>query len=180
MEREAREKQHEEILRLREQVCQLQQENQHYQDEMDRLGNTQMAEMQRRHGSYIPESQPQSQQPRGWFDGFSVIPNLFSQGSETPRNPEVHMQAGGQIPGRGQREQQEQRTGPVVEEDWVCPTCRRTFPDFDNLQVHAVECNASQQGAPIHQCPKCMEIFPDYDSLDIHVTECLEQEWSDV
>lgn len=178
VEREAREKQHEEILRLREQIQQLQQENQHYQDEIDRLGNSSMAEMQRRHGSYVPEPQG-SQQPRGWFD--AVFPIMFARGgmetAEIPRNPEGYMQGGQEIPGRGQGggEPQQQGTGRAQEEDWICPTCRRTFPNFDSLQVHAVECNAPQ-AAPTHQCPKCMEIFPEYDTLEIHVMECLDRE----
>ena len=167
VEREAREKQHEEILRLREETQRLQQENQRYQDEMDRLGNEQMVEMQRRHGSFVQEPQ-QPQQPRGWFDAMPAL--LFARGS-----PE--MQEGHQIPGHGRMAggAQEQRAGEVEAEGWQCPTCRREFPNFDNLQIHAVECNGTQ-AAPENQCPKCMNVFPDWDTLAIHVEECLEQD----
>lgn len=178
VEREAREKQHEEILRLREQIHQLQQENQHYQDEMDRLGNSSMAEMQRRHGSFVPEQQD-PQQPRGWFDMFPA--GLFARGgSEMPeglRNPQGHMHGGQQFPGLEQTGSglQVHQTGGVAEEDWECPHCRRTFADFDNLQIHAVACSGAQP-PPDHQCPKCMNVFPDYDTLAIHVEECLERD----
>lgn len=178
VEREAREKQHEEILRLRDHIEQLQRENQHFQDEMERLGHSQMEEMQRRHGSFVAGPQD-PQQPRGWFDGFTTV--LFPRGGvempENQRNPEVHMQPREQIPGRGQMGGQPpvHPPGGGQEEDWTCPTCRRNFPNFDNLQIHAVECGGSHPPAT-HQCPKCMEIFPDFDTLAIHVEECLDQE----
>lgn len=50
-EREAREKQHNEILTLRREVAQLYTENRRLQDELDTFNNSQMAEMQRRHGN---------------------------------------------------------------------------------------------------------------------------------
>lgn len=181
VEREAREKQHEEILRLRDHIEQLQRENQHFQDEMERLGHSQMEEMQRRHGSFVPGPHD-PQQPRGWFDGFTAV--LFPRGGvdmpENQRNPDVHMQPGEQTPGRGQVGGQPpvHPPGGGQEEDWTCPTCRRNFPNFDNLQIHAVECGvppppATQVG---HQCPKCLGMFPDFDTLAIHVEECLDQE----
>ena len=181
VEREAREKQHEEILRLRDHIEQLQRENQRLHDEMERLGHAQMEEMQRRHASFVPGPHD-PQQPRGWFNGFAAA--LFPRGGmdmpENQRNPEVHMQPGEQTPGRGQVGGQPpvHPPGGGQEEDWICPTCRRNFPDFDNLQIHAVECGgphppATQEG---NQCPKCMELFPDYDTLVIHVTECLDME----
>lgn len=181
VEREAREKQHEEILRLRDHIEQLQRENQRFQDEMERLGHAQMEEMQRRHGSFVPGPQD-PQQPRGWFDGFTGI--LFPRGGvdmpENQRNPEVHMQPGEQTPGRGQVGGQSpvHSPGGGQEEDWTCPTCRRNFPNFDNLQIHAVECGGPQAPATevANQCPKCMKTFPDFDTLAIHVEECLDQE----
>ena len=88
------------------------------------------------------------------------------------------MQQGHQMPGQGQMGwgPQEQRAGDVEGDEWVCPTCRRQFPNFDQLQIHAVECNGIQTADPDNQCPKCMNVFPDWDTLAIHVEECLEQE----
>ena len=173
VEREAREKQHEQILRL-------QTDNQRYQEEIDQLGNRGIAEMQRRHGSFVPEprdiQQQQGEQPRGWFDGLFPA---FARGPGEPSafpNPEGTMgnydraQMGG-----GQREQ----VPRGYEEDRECPICRRLFPDFDTLQRHAGECNGMQAhpAADVeNQCPSCQGTFPDYDTLAIHVDECLDQQ----
>lgn len=177
VEREAREKQHGEILRLSEQVQRLTEENRRYQDEIDQLSNRGMAEMQRRHASLVPEprdiqQQQQHEQARGWFEG--LLP-MYARGPGDPSqvpNPEGRAEMGG-----GQREQ---RAPPAEEEDWQCPTCRRAFRDFDTLQIHAVQCNGVQAPpAPAdhveNQCPSCMEIFPDFDTLAIHVEECLDR-----
>jgi len=171
VEREAREKQHEQILRL-------QADNQRYLEEIDHLGNRGIAEMQRRHGSFVPEprdiqqqQQQQQEQSRGWFDG--LLP-MFARGPGDPSafpNPEGTM---GNYDDRAQMggDQREQFV-----EDWECPTCRRVLPDFDSLQIHAVECTGAQaHPADVeNQCPSCLEAFPDYDTLAIHVEECLDQ-----
>ena len=182
VEREAREKQHEQILRL-------EQDNRRYQEEIDQLSNRGIAEMQRRHGSFVPEprdiqqqqqhEQQQHEQPRGWFDG--VWPMLargyvYADPSAAP-NPEGAMGNHGRVQMGG--DQREQGVPRADEEDWQCPTCRRVLPDFDTLQIHAVECNGvPAQPAPAdveNQCPSCMETFPDFDTLAIHVEECLDQ-----
>ena len=169
VEREAREKQHEEILRLREQL-------QHYQEaEMEVINNTQMAEMQRRHAD---STEPSSRQNSGGL--CAMLPGLFfirgvNEPSGVPGNMEGTPPDMPQIPA-----EQEEPQAPEEEEDWMCPTCRNLFPNFDTLQVHAVECNeAAQGGRPAYQavrfeCPKCLAIFPDYDTLNIHVMECLD------
>ena len=185
MEREAREKQHEEIMRLTEQVQRLEQENQQYQDEIYQLNNRGIEEMQRRHASvpyrspgqgYPPQGhQQQQEQPRGWFEG------MFTRGPGEPAEA-LNTQGDMRSPGRGQigGDQREQRApAPADENDWQCPTCRRVFPNFDTLQIHAVDCNAYQQPPPQddlqqNQCPSCMEIFPDMETLEIHVEECLD------
>ena len=171
VEREAREKQHEQILRL-------QADNQHYQEEIDQLGNRGIAEMQRRHGSFVPEprdiqqQQQQLEQARGWFDG------LWPMASRGPGDPSEFSNLGNYDQARMGGDQREQ-VPRADEEDWQCPTCRRMFPDFSSLQMHAVECNAAQaHPAPAdveNQCPSCLETFPDYDTLAIHVEECLDQ-----
>jgi len=170
VEREAREKQHEQILRL-------QADNQRYQEEIDQLGNRGITEMQRRHGSFVPEprdiqQQQQQEQTRGWFDG--LLP-MFSRGPVDPSafsNPEG-------VTGNYDRAQIGGNQHEQFVEDWQCPTCRRVLPDFDSLQIHAVECNGAQgHPAPAdveNQCPSCLEVFPDYDTLAIHVEECLDQ-----
>ena len=183
IERETREKQHEEILRLKEQAQRLTQENQRYQDEIDQLSNRGLAEMQRRHASFVAEpreiqQQQQQEQPRGWFDGLMPV---FARGPGDPSqvsNPEGEMG----FPGRAQMggDRREQRAPPAQEEDWQCPTCRRVFPNFDTLQIHAVECNDTRAPpAPAehvqNQCPSCMDVFPDIDTLEIHVEECLDR-----
>ena len=177
VEREAREKQHGEILRLNEQVQRLTEENRRFADEIDQLGNRGMAEMQRRHASFIPEPrdiQPQQQQetPRGWFDGW------FPRGPMDPAgvpNPGGGMGVPGQVQMGGN--QREQQVPHQDEEDWQCPTCRRLFPNFDTLQIHAVECTGDHAPRPAehvpNQCPSCMEVFPDLDTLQIHIEDCL-------
>ena len=174
VEREAREKQHEEILRL-------QAENQRHQEEIDQLSNRGIAEMQRRHASFVQEprdiQQQQQEQARGWFDGLLPI---FSRGPGDPLafpNPEGTMGNYDRPQMGGDRREQFPR---AEEEDWQCPTCRRVFPDFDSLQIHAVECNGVQtypaRGDDVeNQCPSCLDTFPDYDSLAIHVEECLDR-----
>lgn len=173
VEREAREKQHEQILRL-------QADNQRYQEEIDQLGNRGITEMQRRHGSFVPEprdiQQQQQEQSRGWFDG--LLP-MFSRGPGDPSafpNPEGTMGNYDRVQMGGDQREQFPRGN---EEDWQCPTCRGVFPDFDSLQIHAVGCNGAQvHPAPAdveNQCPSCLGTFPDYDTLAIHVEECLDQ-----
>ena len=165
----------------------LEQENRRCQDEIDQLGNRGMAELQRRHASFIPDprdvQQPQQQQeqPRGWFDG--VWP-MLARGPEVPnpgsRYPIPEGESEMRSPGRAQMGGDQRAPLAADEEDWHCPTCRRGFPTFDDLQIHAVECNGTQAAAAdqvqVHQCPSCMEVFPDYDTLEIHVEECLEQQ----
>ncbi|XP_068701902.1 uncharacterized protein [Montipora foliosa] len=153
-ERAARETEHGEKLQLRDDIRQLQQENQYFQDQMDRLGNLQMHEMQRRHGSYVPEAH-ESQQQRGWFD--FPLGYFGGRQDEIPRNPEGH------------RQEEPPVFGP--QGDWICPTCNRSFDDFNTLQLHAVGCNGVSP-APVNQCPICMEVFPEIDTLEIHAQEC--------
>ncbi|XP_068720017.1 trichohyalin-like [Montipora capricornis] len=153
-ERAARETEHGEKLQLRDDIRQLQQENQYFQDQMDRLGNLQMHEMQRRHGSYVPEAH-ESQQQRGWFD--FPLGYFGGRQDEIPRNPEGH------------RQEEPPVFGP--QGDWICPTCHRSFDDFNTLQLHAVGCNGVSP-APVNQCPICMEVFPEIDTLEIHAQEC--------
>ena len=73
-----------------------------------------------------------------------------------------------------------QNAGNVRDEDWTCPTCRQDFPDFQTLQMHAVECNTippevhhPPPAATQPQCPKCEGFFPDIDTLQIHIEDCI-------
>ena len=50
-ERQAREQQHNELLAVRQELNRLHTDNQRLQDDLDAYNNTQMAEMQRRHGN---------------------------------------------------------------------------------------------------------------------------------
>lgn len=175
VEREAREKQHEQILRL-------QAENQRYQEEIDQLGNRGMAEMQRRHGSFNPEprdiqQQQQQEQPRAWFDTF--LP-MFARGPGDPSTFQNREGTMGNYDWTQMGGDQREQVPRADEEDWECPTCRRVLPDFDTLQIHAVQCNGNQ-AHPVsadveNQCPSCLGTFPDYDTLAIHVEECLDQQ----
>ncbi|KAK2568022.1 hypothetical protein P5673_007931 [Acropora cervicornis] len=145
-ERAARETQHAEILRLREEVQQL-------QEQVDQYGHSQMLEMQRRHVSYQPESHG-AQPPRTWFD----YPMSFFTGRG----------------GGGEEEmprRQEEPTGFRQQEGQCCPTCGGLFDDFGSLQVHALTCNGVQP--PPNQCPVCHEVFPDIDTLEIHAQDCM-------
>lgn len=145
-ERSAREKQHAEILRLREEVQQL-------QEQVDQYGHSQMLEMQRRHVSYQPESHG-AQPPRAWFD----YPMSFFTGRG----------------GGGEEEmprRQEEPTGFRQQEGQCCPSCGGVFDDFGALQVHALTCNGFQP--PPNQCPVCHEVFPDIDTLEIHAQDCM-------
>ena len=71
--------------------------------------------------------------------------------------------------------------GNEQNEDWICPSCRQEFPDFQTLQIHAVECNTippevpqAPRGSSQPQCPKCENFFPDIDTLQIHVEDCID------
>lgn len=148
-ERAARETQHAEILRLREEVQQL-------QEQVDQHDRSQMLEMQRRHVSYQPESHG-SQPPRAWFD----FPMSFFNGrgggeEEMPTSPESR--------------RQEENTGFRQQEGQCCPACGGLFGDFGSLQVHALTCNGVQPTP--YQCPLCLEVFPDIDTLEIHAQDC--------
>ncbi|CAH3125327.1 unnamed protein product [Pocillopora meandrina] len=177
IEREAREKQHGEILGLTEQVQRLQQENQRYQDEIYQLSNRGFVEMQRRHASvpYHTTDYPPHQQgsPGEWCAGFPRMP-FFTRGSEQPA--ETGREGDMRSPGR----EQQVSAPPVDENDWQCPTCRGVFPNFDALQIHAVACQGLQRPPSVgdlqqNQCPSCMELFPDIETLELHVEECLDQ-----
>lgn len=177
IEREAREKQHGEMLSLTEQVQRLQQENQRYQDEIYQLSNRGFEEMQRRHASvpYHTTDYPPHQQgsPGEWCAGFPRMP-FFTRGSEQPA--ETGREGDMRSPGR----EQQVPAPPVDENDWQCPTCRGVFPNFDALQIHAVACQGLQRPPSVgdlqqNQCPSCMDLFPDIETLELHVEECLDQ-----
>lgn len=172
MERDAREKQHGELLGLTENVQRLQRENQRYQDEIYQLNNRGFEEMQRRHASFTPSYPPQNHEPpREWFSGMPLCPRGSGDPLETGREGDIRR------PGR----EQPAPGPPEDENDWQCPTCRRLFPNFDTLQIHAVECQGhqrppSQGDLQQNQCPSCMELFPDIETLELHVEECLDQQ----
>ena len=109
----------------------FQAENQRHQEEIDQLSNRGIAEMQRRHASFVQEprdiQQQQQEQARGWFDGLLPI---FSRGPGDPLafpNPEGTMGNYDRPQMGGDRREQFPR---AEEEDWQCPTCRRVFPDL--------------------------------------------------
>ncbi|PFX22637.1 hypothetical protein AWC38_SpisGene12827 [Stylophora pistillata] len=172
MERDAREKQHGELLGLTENVQRLQRENQRYQDEIYQLNNRGFEEMQRRHASFTTSYPPQNHEPpREWFSGMPLCPRGSGDPLETGREGDIRS------PGR----EQPAPGPPEDENDWQCPTCRRLFPNFDTLQIHAVECQGhqrppSQGDLQQNQCPSCMELFPDIETLELHVEECLDQQ----
>lgn len=171
IERDAREKQHGEILGLTENVQRLQQENQRYQDEIYQLNNRGFEEMQRRHASFTTTYPSQNHEPpRDWLPGWPLYPRGSGESEETARERDMWG------PGR----EQPAPGPPEDENDWQCPTCRRFFPNFDTLQIHAVECQGhqrppSQGDLQQNQCPSCMELFPDIETLELHVEECLDQ-----
>lgn len=167
-EREARERQHADLLNLQEQNQRLVEANRGLQRELDNLQNNhQMAEMQRRHLSHT--------------GSVNYNPEAFRQGFQTRRGGDpVQRLEDFEWP----RDQQRPESRPPpqdqeheLEEPFNCPGCGLEFWSFDAGEQHVRQCQAAMQRnrQPINnnQCPICGNEYPDQDTLEIHVQDCL-------
>ena len=175
-ERDARERQHADMLQLLKRNQQLEEDYQRQQDELDQHYNAQLTTMQLRHGEdhRSPHSQPPPmstsyQAPEdvpGWMEtlgGFFVRRGATGEPTGVP----------GVAAGEPRAEDYRGQSPSGEENQWSCPQCQQRFPDFDSLQIHAVECNGGQQQEHAPWCPMCQRFFPDMDTLNIHITECV-------
>ena len=173
VEREAREREHAEKNHLQEQIQKLQLDMQQMQDELDRHNEDQLTTMRLRHSgggtdqhrSPPPQACSGHQGPEPWYAGFF---NRRGPGEEAGSGDV----AGGDVLAREERGGIQQSAAQGG--DWRCTQCQQRFPDFDSLQMHAVECAGSQQQQQDDRpwCPLCGNYFPDYDTLQIHAVGC--------
>ncbi|XP_077991141.1 uncharacterized protein LOC144445309 isoform X2 [Glandiceps talaboti] len=164
-EREAREKAHGEREALMQEIQQLQLENQQLQDDLNTYTNTQIVEMQKRHGKQ-PDRRQQggaagySQPGRGYpYPGGHYYPDGEAGALRVKREP-VETHPPGVADGMGHHDNR--RETPVL------------LARGENAGVQVA--GTDRPASPVGQltCPKCEQHYPDMDTLQIHILDCID------
>lgn len=133
-ERHARERQHEEKERLKEELLELHRRNAQLLDEMQSYASNQFAAMRNEHGymSYSmlsgyeqPQASQNAQQMATYHPGATTPPG---GARENPRSERMRSQ------------QTFSAMETMDNAEYHCPKCRRKCPDFDTLNIHVNEC----------------------------------------
>ena len=127
MEREAREKQHSDMLILREDVHRLELENNRLRAEVESDQWHKVQELQRRFANSSPNI-PNAYYKEGMVYGRGGAP-VPDNGMDHHRSSDF---------GRGSIDLPPQESDQVVQRQ--CPKCCARFPDLDTLQIHVLEC----------------------------------------
>eukprot|EP00794_Sanderia_malayensis_P007572 gene7572-8412_t len=136
MEREAREKQHNDILILRDDVHRHKLENSRLREEVTAAQRQEMAQLQRRYGVGV------SNVGSIGIDGQhrQDVPGLYFRGGPGGGHPSEGGQ-GKYAPNDSFRSSVEAPPQDVDQNvQRLCPKCHVPFPDLDTLQIHVLEC----------------------------------------
>lgn len=129
MEREAREKQHSDILILREDLHHLKLENIRLKEDFEASQQQKMQELKKRMASSHGYQNPPVSYPSQY--------GIYGRGAAVPDNNRINYGRSNESY-RGSIELPPQEPDPVMQRE--CPKCRAPFPDLDTLQLHVLEC----------------------------------------
>lgn len=157
-EREAREKQQNELVQQRERVKELSIENHRMREQLQMFSTSQLSGMARRHGTqsqhFTPPKQPiyETVHNPGHYGvrstgSVSHHPQDYHQhgrrpgssGSQYGSNPSMYGRGGDN---RGSNSSIESASADKSDdtEQRKCPKCDKLFPDLDTLQIHLMDC----------------------------------------